>query len=53
MLKVALSRAGKVYEQGKSASRSSYSQHLNIVEGPRKANFGKRIVLPKQMPVLN
>lgn len=53
MLKVALQRAGKVYEEKESKSRAGLMNNFQQIEGPHKANFGKRILLPNELPLLN
>lgn len=44
MLKVALQRAGKVYTE--SRTQETFTPNLKIIETPKKANFGKRIIMP-------
>ena len=53
MLKTALTRAGKVYTEQKANSRSAIMNPFSQIEGPRKANFGKRILLPEQLPSIS
>lgn len=53
MLKAALTRAGKIYDETETSSRANASHKLEVIEGPHKANFGKRILLPNQLPTLN
>ena len=50
MLKEALKRAGRVYKDSKT-SRSIATQ-FEQVESPKKATFGKRILLPEQFQVM-
>lgn len=52
MLKVALQRAGKVYEDKGTKSRAGMGT-FQVVDTPHKANFGKRILLPSQLPSLS
>ena len=49
LLKVALQRAGKVYNDRKTCSEME-SLQLNDIEIPHKASFGKRIQLPGEWP---
>lgn len=53
MLKAALQRAGKVYEDNGVKSRSGFTNMLHQIDAPHKANFGKRILLPEQIPSVN
>lgn len=46
MLKVALQRAGKVYPE--SRSEKTYMLDLKAIDTPKKAVFGKRIIIPSQ-----
>lgn len=46
MLKVALEKAGKVYPA--SRSQETYTPNLKAIETPKKANFGRRIIIPLQ-----
>ena len=46
MLKVALQRAGKVYTE--SRSQEAYTPNMKTIETPKKANFGRRIIIPSQ-----
>ena len=50
MLKAALMRAGKVYDESEVESRSSFDTKFLEYHTPHKANFGMRILLPKKMP---
>ena len=52
MLKAALQSAGKVYKESGNGSRAAALDLLKPIEGPHKANFGKRILLPSQLPLL-
>lgn len=46
MLKVALQKAGKVYPE--SRSQEAYTPNMKTIETPKKANFGRRIIIPSQ-----
>ena len=49
LLKVALQRAGKIYNDRKTRSEMEFLL-LNDIETPHKASFGKRIHLPSEWP---
>ena len=53
LLKVALQRAGKVYDDKEVKSRTSLNMNMKALGIPHKANFGKRILLSGQLPSLN
>lgn len=46
MLRVALEKAGKVYPA--SRSQETYTPDLKTIDTPKKANFGRRIIIPSQ-----
>lgn len=46
MLRVALEKAGKVYSA--SRSQETYTPDLKTIDTPKKANFGRRIIIPSQ-----
>lgn len=46
MLKVALEKAGKVYPA--SRTQETYTPDLKAIDTPKKANFGRRIIIPSQ-----
>lgn len=46
MLKVALQKAGKVYPE--SRSEKTYMPNLKAIDTPKKAVFGRRIIIPSQ-----
>lgn len=46
MLRVALEKAGKVYPA--SRTQETYTPDLKAIETPKKANFGRRIIIPSQ-----
>lgn len=46
MLRVALEKAGKVYPA--SRSQETYTPDLKAIDTPKKANFGRRIIIPSQ-----
>lgn len=48
MLKVALQRAGKVYPESRSSVTYSPFIDSKVIETPKKANFGRRIIIPSQ-----
>lgn len=46
MLKVALEKAGKIYPA--SRTQETYTPDLKAIDTPKKANFGRRIIIPSQ-----
>ena len=46
MLRIALEKAGKIYPA--SRSQETYTADLKAIETPKKANFGRRIIIPSQ-----
>lgn len=46
MLRVALEKAGKVYPA--SRTQETHTADLKAIETPKKANFGRRIIIPSQ-----
>lgn len=46
MLRVALEKAGKVYPA--SRTQETYTPDLKAIDTPKKANFGRRIIIPSQ-----
>lgn len=44
MLRIALEKAGKIYPA--SRSQETYTPDLKTIETPKKANFGRRIIIP-------
>lgn len=46
MLRVALEKAGKVYPA--SRTQETHTANLKAIETPKKANFGRRIIIPSQ-----
>lgn len=46
MLRIALEKAGKIYPA--SRSQETYTPDLKTIEAPKKANFGRRIIIPSQ-----
>lgn len=46
MLRVALEKAGKVYTA--SRMQETHTADLKAIETPKKANFGRRIIIPSQ-----
>lgn len=46
MLRIALEKAGKVYPA--SRSQETYTPDLKTIDTPKKANFGRRIIIPSQ-----
>ena len=52
MLRAALTRAGKIYDDDKEASRTSMTGKYVEVDSKKNINFGKRILLTEEMPIL-
>lgn len=46
MLRIALEKAGKIYPA--SRTQETYTPDLKAIDTPKKANFGRRIIIPSQ-----